>query len=257
MIDPTARVDSNAQVAATADIGAWSVVGPGVEIGPGTRIGAHAVLRGPTVIGRDNNIYQFCSIGDDPQDKKFSGESESRLIIGDRNTIREYCTLNRGTVLGGGETRVGDDNWIMAYSHIAHDCIVGSHTVFANNASLAGHVLVEDYATLGGFTLVHQFCRIGRHSFTAMGSVVLKDLPPFVVVTGNAAKPRGLNRDSLLRRGFTEAQLRRLRRAYKVVYKEGLTIKEAIRKLESMSRDCDEVAHMAAFLASTTRGIVR
>lgn len=257
MIDADARVDPAARIADDVTIGPWTIIGADVEIGAGTRVGPHVVIRGPTRIGRDNRIYQFASIGDDPQDKKYAGESDSRLVIGDRNTIREFSTLNRGTAQGGGVTRIGDDNWVMAYSHIAHDCIVGNHTVFANSASLAGHVVVEDYAILGGFSLVHQFCRIGAHSFTAMGSVVVKDLPPFVMASGNSAHACGINREGLVRRGFNSETIQRLRKAYKIVYKDGLTVKQAIHALREFDADCPEVSLLADFLENSSRGILR
>jgi len=192
-IDPRAVVDPSARLAPGVSVGAYTIIGADVEIGAGTTVGSHVVIKGPTAIGEENRLYPFSSIGDDPQDKKYGGE-QTRLEIGDRNVIREYCTINRGTEQGGGVTRIGNDNWIMAYVHIAHDCLIANHTIFANNASLAGHVRVDDYAVLGGFTLVHQFCAIGAHSFSGMGSTLSKDLPPYVRASGNPAVPRGLNR---------------------------------------------------------------
>jgi UDP-N-acetylglucosamine acyltransferase len=216
-------------------------------------------MHGPTRIGRDNRIFQFSSIGDDPQDKKYGGErAETLLEIGDRNTIREYCTLNRGTVQGGGVTRIGNDNWIMAYVHIAHDCIVGDCTIFANNASLAGHVVVEDYAILGGFTLVHQFCRIGVNSFAAIATVITKDVPPFVMVSENPAKAHGLNREGLRRRGFSQETINLLRQAYRILYRQGLTVAEAVEQLKEMVPESQEVARLIDFVTNkSTRGIVR
>jgi UDP-N-acetylglucosamine acyltransferase len=202
LIHPSAQVDRAARLAADVTVGPWSVIGPEVEIEAGTRIGAHVVIHGPTRIGPDNRIHPFCSIGDDPQDKKYVSGGSSRLEIGSRNTIREYCSINRGTPGGGGLTRLGDDNWIMAYCHIAHDCRVGNHTVFANNSTLAGHVEIEDYVILGGFTGVHQFCRLGESSFTAIASIVVRDVPPFVMVNGNTARPRTINREGMKRRGM-------------------------------------------------------
>ncbi|MBI5463203.1 MAG: acyl-ACP--UDP-N-acetylglucosamine O-acyltransferase, partial [Gammaproteobacteria bacterium] len=201
MIDPRAVIDPTAELADDVSVGPYAVIGPDVQIGAGTVIGPHAVINGPTRIGRNNHIFQFASVGDAPQDKKYKGEP-TRLEIGDGNTIREFVTINRGTVQDEGVTRIGDDNWIMAYVHIAHDCQVGSHTIFANNASLAGHVRIEDYVILGGYTLVHQFCALGVHSFTAFSSGIAKDVPPYVMVGGFAAEPHGLNTEGLKRRGF-------------------------------------------------------
>lgn len=216
MIHPTAIVDKSARIATGVSVGPYSVIGSDVEIGEDTWIGPHVIINGPTRIGRDNRIFQFNSIGEIPQDKKYQGEVSS-LEIGDRNTIREYCTLNRGTRHGGGVTRVGDDNWIMAYVHIAHDCQVGSGIIMANNATLAGHVTIGNHAILGGFTLVHQFCELGDHSFSAMGTAIGKDVPPFVLVAGQPASPRGLNSEGLKRHGFDSDTLDLLRKAYKTV----------------------------------------
>lgn len=257
MIDSRAIIDPGARIGRDVEIGPYSIIGPGVEIGDGTRIAGHVVIRGPTRIGRDNRIFQFCSIGDDPQDKKFAGESESRLEIGDGNTIREYCSINRGTGGGGGVTRLGDDNWIMAYVHVAHDCLVGSHAVFANNATLAGHVSVGDYAILGGFTGVHQFCRIGSYSFTAIASVIVKDVPPYIMVSGNTAVPSGLNREGLKRRGFSRDGIDALRKAYKTVYRDGLLLKDALEQLEPACEEYPEVKSFVDFIRSSDRGIVR
>ena len=200
MIHATAIVDPKAEIAPDVEIGAYSVIGPDVRIGSGTRIGAHVVIQGPTTIGRNNRIFHFCSLGEEPQDKKYAGEPTT-LEIGDGNTIREYCTFNRGTIQDAGATRIGNDNWVMAYVHIAHDCQIGNNTIFANNSSLAGHVVVHDYAILGGFTLIHQFCKIGSHVITAVGSVVFKDIPPYVTAAGYDAKPHGINSEGLKRRG--------------------------------------------------------
>lgn len=256
MIHASAIVDSGARLAPGVSIGPWSVIGPDVEIGADTWVGPHVVIEGPARIGRDNRIYQFNSIGGIPQDKKFRGE-HSLLEIGDRNVIREYCTFNRGTEGGGGVTRVGDDNWIMAYVHIAHDCQVGDHNVFANAATLAGHVVVEDHVTLGAFTVVHQFCAIGAYSFSAMGSVVFKDVPPFVTVAGNSAKPHGLNTEGLRRQRMSPETLRWLRRAYKALYMHGLTLEQALAQLREMGERCREVERLVEFLARSGRGIVR
>jgi UDP-N-acetylglucosamine acyltransferase len=227
-----------------------------VEIGNNTWIGPHVVINGPTRIGRDNKIYQFASLGEVPQDKKYTGEP-THLEIGDRNVIREYCTINRGTVQGGGVTCIGDDNWIMAYTHIAHDCQIGHQTIFSNCASLAGHVSVDDYAILSGFTIVHQFCAIGAHSFCAMGSVISKDVPPFVMVSGHMARPHGINSKGLKRRGFSDETLRAVREAYKLIYKSRLTLGQAIEQLKEMQKDHAEIATLVTFLEKATRGIVR
>ena len=256
MIHPTAMVDPSARLSTGVVIGPGCVIGPDVEIGENTWIGAYAVINGPTRIGRDNKIYQFNSLGDVPQDKKYRGE-RSFLEIGERNVIREYCTFNRGTEQGGGVTRVGDDNWIMAYVHIAHDCQVGNHTVMANGTTLAGHVVAGDYATFGAFTMVHQFCALGAHSFTAMGTVVFKDVPPFVTVAGNTARPRGLNTEGLRRRGYTPETIRNLRRAYKLIYKQGLTVDQASAELEVLAGECPEVELMVCALRHSGRGVVR
>jgi UDP-N-acetylglucosamine acyltransferase len=258
LIDPQAIVHPNARIGKGVSIGPWSIIGPDVEIGEGTWIGPHVVICGPTRIGQDNKIYQFGSLGDDPQDKKYRGEREqTRLEIGDRNTIREYCTLNRGTVQGGGITRIGNDNWIMAYVHIAHDCIVGNNTVFANNASIAGHVVVEDYVILGGFTVVHQFCRIGAYSFSAFSSTIVKDVPPFVMVSQKPAKAHGLNREGLKRNGFSSDTINLLRRAYRILYRQNLTIAESIERLKELAPESAEVGRLIDFVQQCTRGIVR
>ena len=256
MIHSTAVVDAGARLAPDVEVGPYAIIGPRVEIGKGSRIGAHAVIVGPTRMGCDNLIYPFCSIGEDPQDKKYGGES-TLLEIGDRNVIREYCTLNRGTVQDRAVTRLGNDNWIMAYAHIAHDCRVGDHTVFANGASLAGHVTVDDYVTLGAFTAVHQHCRIGRHSFSGMGSIILKDVPPCLLVSGNPARPHGLNSEGLRRRGIGSEDMKGLRQAYRILYRQGLTLEVAIERLVVLTGDSAEIAAMVRFLETTERGIVR
>ncbi|HEY0722123.1 MAG TPA: acyl-ACP--UDP-N-acetylglucosamine O-acyltransferase [Gammaproteobacteria bacterium] len=255
-IHPTAIVDPNAQIAPDVTIGAYSVIGPDVEIGDGTWIGPHVVINGPTKIGRENRIFQFASIGEIPQDKKYRNE-RTRLEIGDRNVIREGCTINRGTLQDQSLTRIGNDNWIMAYVHVAHDCIVGNNTTMSNNVALAGHVTVGDYATLGGFTLVHQFVSIGAHSFTGMGTGVGKDVPPYVMVAGNPAAPHGINSEGLKRRGFTAEQLTSLRRAYKLLYRSGKTLEEAMAELTPMAEGAPEVVPLVQFLTTQTRGIVR
>lgn len=256
MIHPTAIIDKQAELDSSVEVGPYSIIEGPVKIDAGTWIGPHAVIKGPTRIGKNNRIYQFTSLGEIPQDKKYKDEL-TYLEIGDGNEIREYCTMGRGTEQGGGVTRIGNDNWLMAYTHFAHDCIVGDHTVFANGASLAGHVIVEDYVILGGFAGVHQFCHVGMHSFIAAGSIVIKDVPPFVMAAGNTASPFGLNREGLKRRGFSEETLRTLRQAYKIIYKKNLTLKDALFSLQSLSQDCPEVAHMMRFLEKSSRGIVR
>jgi UDP-N-acetylglucosamine acyltransferase len=237
-------------------VGPWSVIGPDVEIGSGTRIESHVVIKGPTRIGRDNHVYSFNAIGDVPQDRKYDGEP-SRLEIGDGNVIREFCTFNRGTVQGGGVTRIGHRNWIMAYVHVAHDCQVGSDLIMANGTTLAGHVVVDDFVTFGAFTMVHQFCAIGAYSFFAMGTVVLKDVPPFVTVSGNSASPHGLNTEGLKRRGFETGHIRELRRAYKVIYKQGFTVDQALARLAGPAESSPHVRQLRDFLAGSRRGIVR
>ena len=208
-------------------------------------------------MGRENRIFQFCSIGDDPQDKKYQGEQESRLEIGNGNTIREYCSINRGTLGGGGITRIGDNNWIMAYVHIAHDCIIGNDNVFANNTTLAGHVRVQDHVTLGGFTGIHQFCTIGSYSFSAISSVIVKDVPPFLIVSGNTAKPKGLNKEGLRRHGFSADIVEQLRKAYKTIYRNGMIINESLGQLQELSETCPQVAAFCGFIRESSRGIVR
>ncbi|MDH5445858.1 MAG: acyl-ACP--UDP-N-acetylglucosamine O-acyltransferase [Gammaproteobacteria bacterium] len=255
-IHSTAVIDSNASLGDNVEIGPYSIIGPGVEIGSGTVVGPHVVINGPTRIGKDNHIFQFASIGEVPQDKKFHGEN-STLEIGDRNHIREFVTINRGTEDGGGVTKVGNDNWLMAYIHIAHDCIVGNNVIFSNAASLAGHVIVDDNAILGGFTLVHQFCHIGSHAFCGMGSAVSKDVPPYVIVNGNPAHPHGLNLEGLKRRGFSKEALKALRDAYKLVYRKGLTLEEALPKIEKITDSSEEVIPFLEFIKSSSRGIIR
>lgn len=256
VIHATALVDAKAEIAPDVEIGAYSVIGPDVRIGSGTRIGAHVVIQGPTTIGRNNRIFHFCSLGEEPQDKKYAGEPTT-LEIGDGNTIREYCTFNRGTIQDAGATRIGNDNWVMAYVHIAHDCQIGNNTIFANNSSLAGHVIVHDHAILGGFTLIHQFCKIGSHVITAVGSVVFKDIPPYVTAAGYDAKPHGINSEGLKRRGFTPEVLLQLKRAYKTLYKSSLTLEEAKVQLAEQRKECQEIGILLEFLDTSTRGIVR
>ena len=256
MIHSSAAVDPGAELQPDVEVGPFSVVGPGVVLGAGTRIGSHVVIEGPTRIGECNRIHSFSALGGAPQDKKYLGES-STLEIGDRNVIREYCTLNRGTAGGGMVTRVGHRNWIMAYVHVAHDCKVGNDNVMANGTTLAGHVEVEDCITFGAFTTVHQFCRIGAYAFSAMGTVILKDVPPFVTVSGSFARPHGLNTEGLRRRGFPAPVVQSLRTAYKTVYKHGLTLDTAIEQLAGLATESVEVSRFREFVRSSERGIVR
>ena len=256
MIHERAIVSDRARLHEEVSIGPYSIVGPDVEIGPGTRVESHVVLKGPCVIGRDNHIFQFASIGDDPQDKKYAGEP-TRLVIGDRNTIREYCTINRGTVQDAGVTRVGNDNWIMAYVHIAHDCVIGDQTIFANNTTLAGHVHIGDWAILGGFTAVHQYCHIGAHTLTGIFTSVTKDIPAYVLASGRPAVPRGINAEGLKRRGFSSNQISNLRDAYRVLYRQGLKLGEAVEILEERARTQEEVAALLDSVRSSSRGLIR
>ncbi len=256
MIHTTAVVDRAATLADDVEIGPYAIVDGGVEIDSGTSIGPHAVVRGPTRIGRDNRIFQFASVGDEPQDKKYAGEP-TRLVIGDRNTIREFCTINRGTVQDARVTRLGDDNWIMAYVHIAHDCVVGDGNVLANNVTMAGHVHVGDYVVLGGFTGIHQHCQIGSHAFTAMFSVVNRDVPAYCMVSGHPAAPRGVNSEGLRRRDFDADQIRHVRRAYKTLYRSGLRFQEAVAEIEAVAESRPELAVLVTSLRNSTRGIVR
>jgi len=259
LIHPTAIIDPTAKIGTDVEIGAYSIIGADVEIGDKTWIGPHVVIKGPTTIGKQNKIYQFSSIGEDPQDKKYAGEP-TRLEIGDRNLIREFCTFNRGTAQDRGVTTVGDDNWIMAYVHLAHDCVIGNHTILANNAGLAGHVHVDDYTILGGYTVVHQFCSFGKHSITAMGSIIFKDVPPYLTVSGYPAKPYGLNSEGLKRRGFSAEAMKGLKKAYKILYRSGLSLKDAQAQLGELANKVPEVAEFCQFLKRNEkqgRGIVR
>ena len=256
MIHSTAIIDPHAKLAGDVSVGAYAVIGGDVEVGPGTTIGSHVVIDGPTRIGRGNQFFPHSSIGAAPQDKKYAGEATT-LEIGDRNTIREFCTLNRGTAQDAGATRLGNDNWIMAYVHLAHDCQVGNSTIFANNAQLAGHVHVGDYAILGGFTVVHQFVHIGAHSLTAMGTILLQDLPPDVTASGNTAQPHGINSEGLRRRGFSATGLARIKSAYKTIYKSGLTLEQARTEISTRAQTEPELSVLATFLSRAGRGIIR
>jgi len=255
VIHPLAIVDPGAKLGKDVQIGAFSIIGAGVEIGSGTWIGPHVVINGSTRIGSDNRIYQFSSLGEAPQHLGYKGEP-TWLEIGDRNIIREYCTLNRGSAGGGGVTRLGHDNFIMAYCHVAHDCQVGNRTIFANGTSLAGHVRVEDQVIFGGFTMIHQFCRVGAHAMTGISTVTFKDIPPYLLVAGNTAVPHGLNVRGLKRRNFSEQTIEALRQAYKLVYKSGLRLSEATEQLAQMATN-PEVRHFLDFIKQSERGIVR
>ncbi|MAX53178.1 MULTISPECIES: acyl-ACP--UDP-N-acetylglucosamine O-acyltransferase [unclassified Methylophaga] len=256
MIHQTAIIDPSAVIADNVKIGPFSVIGPKVEIGEGTEIASHVVINGPTKIGKNNRIFQFASIGEEPQDKKFHGE-DTTLEIGDNNLIRESVTINRGTVQGGGVTRLGSNNWIMAYVHIAHDCIIGNDNIFANNASLAGHVIIDDFVILGGFTLISQFNYMGSHSFSAMGSVISRHVPPYVLVSGHMAKPFGINVEGLRRRNFTDLQIKNIRQAYKFLYRSGLKLEEAEMRIDNIKQESDEISLLSDFLKNQEGGIIR
>jgi UDP-N-acetylglucosamine acyltransferase len=256
MIHQTAIIDPSAKIADDVEIGPYSIIGADVEIGAGTWVGPHVVINGPTKIGKENKIFQFASIGEAPQDLKYAGQP-TRLELGDRNTIREYVTFNRGTEEGGGITRIGSDNLFMAYAHVAHDCIVGNHIIFANSSSLAGHVEVGDHAILGGFTLVHQFTRIAPHSFCSMGSAVNRDIPPYVIVSGNYAKPRGINKVGLKRRGFSDELIRAILNTYKLLVRSHKTREEAMQDVQPLADKFPEVKAFVDFVLSSERGIVR
>ena len=262
VIHPTAIVEAGAQIDSSVSIGPYTVIGPRVTIGAGTTVGPHCVIEGRTTIGCDNRIFQFNSLGAIPQDKKYAGEP-CELQIGDRNTIREFCTFNIGTAAGGGVTQVGNDNWLMAYVHLAHDCKVGSQTIFANNSQLAGHVEVGDWAILGGFTVVHQFVRIGTHAMTAMNSLLFADQPPFVMSQGQPAQARTMNFEGLRRRGFSAERIAVVKAMYKALYRDGLTLEQSRTHIATLAQETPQagpdVALMLAFLdqVSPQRGIVR
>jgi UDP-N-acetylglucosamine acyltransferase len=256
LIDPTAIIDSKAQLDENVTVGPFSVIGPEVKIGAGTVIGPHVVIKGPTRIGQDNRIYQFSSIGEDPQDKKYAAEI-TRLEIGDRNTIREFVTMHRGTKQDRSVTQIGSDNLFMAYTHVAHDCVIGNHVILANGASLAGHVRLNSHAILGGFTLVHQFTQIGQYSFAAMGSTITQDIPPFVMVGGRPTRPHGINSVGMERNGISPDDIRLIRKAYKMIYKMNLRMDDAIDQMEDLAGDSKELSDMVSFLRNVTRGILR
>lgn len=259
-VHPTAIVEVGAELADDVVIGPYAIVGPQVRIGAGTTVGAHATLSGRTTIGRNNRIFAHAALGGVPQDKKYAGE-DTELVIGDGNTIREFCTFNTGTAQGGGVTRIGNDNWIMAYAHVAHDVVLGDHCILANNASLAGHAIVGDWVILGGLTGVHQFVRIGSHAMTGAASLLIQDLPPFVICQGNPAAPHGLNSEGLKRRGFAPEAVAALRRAYKAIYREGKTVAEASQMLIAIEAETPEhgahVELLRTFIQTSTRGIIR
>ncbi|MFO7704698.1 MAG: acyl-ACP--UDP-N-acetylglucosamine O-acyltransferase [Halopseudomonas sp.] len=255
-IHPQAIVDPSARLAEGVEVGPWTLIGPDVEIGAGTVVGPHVVIRGPTSIGQHNRIFQFSSVGEDCQDKKYNGE-RTRLVIGDHNVIREGCTLHRGTVQDRAVTTIGSHNLLMAYVHVAHDCIVGDNVIMANNATIAGHVRVGDGAILGGYTTVHQFCHLGAWSMSAANSAVFKDIPAYVMVGGNPASARGMNFEGMRRRGFSPELLAALRRAYKVVYRESLTLQDALKALEEPALQFPEVALYRDSIVASTRGITR
>jgi len=256
LIHKTAIVSEDASLADNVSVGPYSIIGPGVVIGESSVIDSHVVIKGKTTIGSDNHIYSFTSIGDDPQDKKYDDE-ETSVEIGNRNTIREYTTINKGTIQDVGTTRLGDDNWIMAYVHIAHDCQVGSNTIFANNTTLGGHVIVGDYVIFGGFSGAHQFCKIGAHSFLGMYSGIARDLPPYVIVMGQPAEPRGINLEGLKRRDFNSDQIRNIKTAYKYLYMSDLRLEEAVSKILTIDDIAGEITILLEFLKNATRGIVR
>jgi len=256
LIHPTAVIAADARLAADVQVGPYSVIGSGVEIGPGTRIGPHAVIHGPTRIGAENHIFQFASIGDAPQDKKYRDEP-TRLEIGDRNVIRECVTLNRGTTKDAGVTRIGHDNLFMAYSHIAHDCVIGSNCVFSNCATLGGHVHIGDWVIMAGFSGVHQFCKVGAHAFIANNAAVTRDVPPYVMTVGQPATAHSINSEGLKRRGFTAEQIRNLRNAFRILYRSGLKLADAERELQTLAREQPEVTALVEFLPTSTRSIVR
>lgn len=256
MIDARAVIDPSAELDEGVVVEPFAIIGADVKIGAGTRIGAHAVVRGPTLLGRDNRIFQFASVGEDPQDMKYAGET-TRLEIGDRNRIREFVTIHRGTIQDQAMTQIGDDNLLMAYAHVAHDCRIGSHTILANAASLGGHVKIHDWAILGGFTAVHQFCRIGAHCYTGMGCAINKDVPPYLLVRGHPARPHGINVTGLQRRGFSPEAVLAIKRAYKQLYMQGLKLHEAKKAIEESVADSPELGLMAQFLRAEGRSILR
>jgi UDP-N-acetylglucosamine acyltransferase len=255
-VHPQAVVDPKAKLDSSVSVGPFSVIGADVEIGAGTVVWPHVVVQGPTRIGRDNRIHPFASLGGAPQDKKYAGEPTT-LEIGDRNSIFESVTLNRGTAQDKGTTRIGNDNWLMAYVHVAHDCLLGDNIIMANNATLAGHVDIEDWAILGGFSKIHQFVRLGAHCFTGMNVDVTRDVPPYVMVSGTPVEPHGINSEGLKRRGFSTEQVRNIKNAYKLLYRSDLRLEEALQQLKTLGETQPEVASMAHFLEKSERSITR
>lgn len=256
LIHPLAIVDPSARLAEDVEVGPWTLIGPDVEIGAGTRIESHVVIKGPTRIGANNHIFQFATVGEECQDKKYAGEP-TRLVVGDNNIIREGVTIHRGTIQDEGITRVGSHNLLMAYVHVAHDCVVGDHVVIANNAALAGHVHVGDHTILGGFTAVHQFCKIGAHIMCGAGTVVLQDIPSYTLATGNPAKPHGINSEGLKRRGFSAESIRLIKQAYKIIYRQNLSLAEALIKLQEIAQSEPAIEPMIKSLQASSRGIIR
>jgi UDP-N-acetylglucosamine acyltransferase len=255
-VHPTAIVAASAELAADVVIGPYTVVGAGTRIGAGTSIGAHVVIADRTSIGRDNRVFQFASVGEIPQDRKYTGDP-TRTVIGDGNVIREFVTIHAGTAQDKGVTTIGDGNWLLAYSHIAHDCVIGNGTTFSNNAQLAGHVVIDDYAVLGGFVGVHQFCRVGTHAMLAAGSIVLQDVPPYVTVSGSPATPRGTNSEGLRRRGFSADDIAAIKRAYKTLYRKGLALDAARAEIVAAAATVPALLALTAFLETPGRGIIR
>jgi len=256
LIDPRAIVSPDAEIAEGVEIGPFSVIGPGVRIGAGSWIGPHAVVNGPTTLGRDNKVFQFASIGDAPQDRKYAGEP-TQLIVGDRNVFREFCSINRGTAGGRRETRIADDCLFMAYSHVAHDCIIGSHCIMSNCTALAGHVELGDWVILSGYAGIHQFCKVGAHAFLANNAAVTRDVPPFVMVAGSPAEPKGINSEGLKRRGFDAAQISNIKSAYRLFYRSKLKLAEAAEQLRGLVPSQPEIAPFVDFLAASERSIIR
>ena len=256
MIHKSVIISETAKISDNVEIGPFSIIGDHVEIGEGTRIDSHVVINGPTIVGSENHIYQFASIGDDPQDKKYRGEP-TRLKIGNRNTIREYCTISRGTAQDKSLTTIGDDNWIMAYVHIAHDCQVGNNIIFANSATLAGHVHVGDWAIFAGFTGAHQFCHIGAHSFIGMNSLTNKDIPAYTMASGQPVTPRGVNTEGLKRRNFSSEEINNIKNAYSILYRSELTLAEAMSELEKLVENQPELLIFLESLKQSDRGIIR
>jgi len=256
LIDPRAIIDPDANLEEGVSVGPWSIVGPGVTVGAGTTIESHVILKGPTSIGKNNHIYQFSSVGEDTPDLKYNGEP-TRLVIGDNNVIREGVTIHRGTVQDRNETTIGSDNLIMAYAHVGHDSVIGNHCILVNNVALAGHVIIGDWAILSGYTLVHQFCHIGAHSFSGMGTAIGKDVPAYITVSGSPAEAKTINIEGLKRRNFSSDAISVLRKAYKVIYRQGFTIEQAIDQLQLLAADCPELNALIDSLKSSERGIVR